>query len=115
MGNKRRGVRATSDSSIQIEFPYQGERCRERLRLEPTKTNLDYAARLRGEILNEIERGTFDYSKRFSTSRKAKKLSPGAAMDIEDALQAFLSRIEREVARSTFIDWRRQRAVRECP
>jgi len=38
-------------------------RCRETLKLEPTKANLQYAERLRGEILNAII--IFDNSARF--------------------------------------------------
>lgn len=44
------GVRATSASSIQIDFKYLGVRCREKLRLEPNPRNLKYAARLKATI-----------------------------------------------------------------
>ena len=57
----RTGIRAASASSILIYFTYRGVQCRERLKLPPTNANLNYAANLRGEILNKIALGTFDY------------------------------------------------------
>ncbi|WP_422768438.1 Arm DNA-binding domain-containing protein, partial [Pseudomonas aeruginosa] len=43
MGRDGRGVRAVSDSSIEITFMYRGVRCRERISLKPTATNLKRA------------------------------------------------------------------------
>ena len=48
------GVRATSASSIQIDFRYKGKRCRERISLPPTPANLKYAKRLKAAIEHEI-------------------------------------------------------------
>ena len=52
-----------------------GGRCRETLDIPATPANIKYAARLRGEVQNQIERGTFDYAATFPGSKKAKLLS----------------------------------------
>lgn len=49
-----------------------GIRCGETLDIPVTKSNIKYAERLRGEVLNHIERGTFDYEKMFPNSKRAK-------------------------------------------
>ena len=59
MGRKHKGVIARGDS-IQISFMYQGERCRETLRIPPTRGNLELAARKRAAAMYAIEMGTFD-------------------------------------------------------
>jgi integrase len=58
--------------SIRIVFYWRNRRCRETLKLEPSKANLTYAARLRGEILRKIELGTFDYAEYFPDSDLAR-------------------------------------------
>jgi integrase len=50
-------------TGIRIVFRFRGVMCRETLKLEPTKANLKYAERLRGEILNAIALGTFNLGK----------------------------------------------------
>lgn len=60
-----------SGTTIRIHFTFKGVRCRESLKLSPTKANLTYADRLRGEILNAIERGTFKYQDYFPDSKRA--------------------------------------------
>lgn len=47
--------------------------CRETLKLSHSKANIKIAERLRGEILNAIEFGTFDYTKYFPDSPQLKK------------------------------------------
>jgi integrase len=59
-------------SGIRIVFRYRGVMCRETLKLEPTKANLKYAERLRGEILNAIALGTFNYTNYFPESKRAR-------------------------------------------
>lgn len=58
--------------SIRIVFYWRNRRCRETLRLEPTRPNLTYAARLRAEILRKIEIGTFEYAEYFPESDLAR-------------------------------------------
>ena len=67
------GVRATVDSTIQVDFRWQGKRYRERLALSPTPANLKYAARLKAVIDHEIATGTFDYAKHFPNSPRVPK------------------------------------------
>lgn len=59
-------------SGIRIVFRYRGVMCRETLKLEPTKANLKYAERLRGEILNAVALGTFNYAEYFPQSKRAR-------------------------------------------
>lgn len=63
------GVRGIG-GSIQIDFRYKGQRCRERLRLSPTPQNIKYAKRLKAAIEHEIATGIFDYAKHFPRSRR---------------------------------------------
>lgn len=52
------------------------ERRRETLDIPVTPANIRYAGRYRAEVLNAIERGTFEYQKFFPNSRQAKRLAP---------------------------------------
>lgn len=52
---------------------YLGVECRETLKLAHTKANIKFAERLRGEILNAIEKGTFSYAEHFPDSNQLKK------------------------------------------
>ena len=54
---RRKGVRQVSASSYEISFQLNGIRCREKIKLPPSKINFDHLVNLRGEILNQIERG----------------------------------------------------------
>ncbi|OHV11169.1 Arm DNA-binding domain-containing protein [Kushneria phosphatilytica] len=74
MGSQQfEGVKPGSASSIQIDFVYQGIRCRERLKLKPTPANLKRAARHRAAVIDAIEAGTFDYSVTFPNSKNARR------------------------------------------
>lgn len=71
-----RGVYArygSSGASLRIAFQFRRVDCRERLTLAPTPANIRYAERLRGEILNAIERGTFNYADHFPDSPRARQ------------------------------------------
>lgn len=52
---------------------YLGVECRETLKLPHTKANIKFAERLRGEVLNAIEKGTFSYAEHFPDSTHLKK------------------------------------------
>lgn len=68
--------------SIRISFQWQGKRCREVIKLPPTKKNLEYAANLRGEILRKIVYGTFKYRDYFPDSELAEKVSSPTFFDV---------------------------------
>lgn len=93
MGRKRTidlsGVRAASNTSIEIDFQYQGERCRERVKLKPTPANLKRAARHRAAVLDSIERGIFDYAATFPDSPRAAQFAtqPGATITVKQYLK----------------------------
>jgi len=102
------GARTASRTSIQISFYYKGVRCRERLKLLPSKANLRYVENLKGEIENAIAKGTFNYAETFPNSTKA-TMFPTVAGDIipvKQAIETWLKGIEPQVERSTFIDYR---------
>lgn len=63
----------TTSKTITITFTYKGVLCREPLKgLPVTASNIKYAERLRGEIINNIERNIFNYADYFPTSPKLK-------------------------------------------
>jgi integrase len=90
------GVRATSATSIQIDFRYKGKRCRERIALAPTPANLKYAKRLKAVIDHEIATHTFEYAKHFPDSPRARSQSDvsrkllGALLDYCESLSGQL-------------------------
>ena len=103
----RRGIRAISASTIQIEFIYRGVRCRERIKLEPTPRNMRYAANFRGAILDAIERGTFEYREFFPNSRRLRQFVPaGQLKTVGAALDEYLETGEKSLNRSTWLDYR---------
>ena len=61
--------------TIQIAFSFQGRECRETSpRPESTEENLEWSARLRELILQEIELGTFDYKRHFHEAKRAREI-----------------------------------------
>ena len=109
MGRGGSGVRAISDSSIEITFAYRGVRCRERIRLKPTPANLKRAARHRAAILDAIERNTFDYATTFPDSPRRLLFveRPGEAIALTKYLDGWLTRMEAHLKRSTWDDYRK--------
>jgi len=109
MGRNGTGVRAASESSIEITFSYQGERCRERIALKPTPANLKRAERHRAAILDAIEKGTFDYTQTFPESKRRVRHAnkPGDAISVENYLDGWLKRQENIVKSSTLLDYKK--------
>src|SRR3546814_9048181 len=103
------GIRTASESTIEIDFRYRGVRCRGRLNLPPTARNLAYAGNLRGQILTEIAKGTFDYRAHFPDSARAEKLDPGPTnvLLVETALDRWYKAKALELEHSTLDDYRR--------
>ncbi len=93
------GVRS---QSIRIKFMYRGMECRESIKLAHTKANINYAIRLRGEILNAIEKGTFKYVDYFPDSKKAGKFGARPVrITIGELLREQLKIADRALAPST--------------
>lgn len=82
-------------ASIRVRFSYRGREFREILRMEPTKANLAYAERLRGEIINQLERGTFDYRKAFPSGKNAAAFGqPTGAETVGGRLDEYIAQCE---------------------
>lgn len=95
----REGVRGTS---IRIHFMYRGVKCKESLKLPATKANLAYAARLRGEVINAIERGTFRYPDYFPDSKRAALFGHVVTREtVGDLLRVSLKNYEQQVVNAT--------------
>lgn len=56
---------------LRIMFMYNNHRCRETIKLTPSKQNIKYCANLRTEILNKIARNEFNYAEYFPNSKTA--------------------------------------------
>ena len=100
----RKGV-TPRGSSILIDFYYLGKRCRETLRLEPTKPNLAFANRKKTTILHEIETGTFSYINHFPQSKNARLGSKSTNKTVSQALDGFMQTSRRRLERSTLRDY----------
>lgn len=116
MGRGGRGVRAVSDSSIEITFMYRGVRCRERITLKPTATNLKKAEQHKVAIEHAISIGTFEYSVTFPGSARAAKFAPEASREtVNGFLTRWLAAKEKHVATSTFDGYRKLVTLRLIP
>ena len=106
---KRTGVRAVSETTIQIDFTYKTVRCRERIKLQPTPANLKRAELHRSAILDAIERGTFDYATTFpdSPNRLLFAEYKGEGYKLEDWLKTWLERQKKHLKSSTYDDYRK--------
>ncbi len=67
---------------LRIYFPYEGEKCREPLDLEPTPENLTYAENMVKMIRHEIRASSFIYSKYFPNSKRLVKNRLNHYLDI---------------------------------
>ena len=88
-------------SAIRIRFRYRGVECEESFKLEPNDRNLKFAERKRGQILNEIGLGTFDYAAHFPNSNRAQLFgAPPAKLrntTVGERLCKFLAQFETAV------------------
>lgn len=115
MGNERgrimqrTGVRAASESSIEIDFIFKTRRCKERLKLKPTSTNLKRADIHRAAILDAIERGTFNYSVTFPESKNRFIFAEyqGEGYLIESWLETWYERQKKHLKASTLDGYRK--------
>lgn len=97
----------TRGNSIIIDFSFDGQRCKESLKILPTQKSLQEAKRKREAILYDIAMGNFEYEKHFPYSKKANKYSknPASLITVKDALNDFLRKKERTCAYSTLKDY----------
>lgn len=58
-------VRSRNAKSIEIDFVFRGQRCRETFRIAPTPANLKKVSQHRATILDAIARNVFDYAATF--------------------------------------------------
>ncbi|MGB1262494.1 MAG: tyrosine-type recombinase/integrase [Cognaticolwellia sp.] len=102
MDNKLTGIKA-NNSSITISFTYNDIRCRETVKVKPTKSALKEMARKRDAILYEIEFGQFDYLKHFPNSKTALSLAGNLAFNItiKDMINDWFKRNQHQWERST--------------
>lgn len=109
MGRKYEGVISKSKTSIQINFTYQGKRCRETVKLKPTPANLKKAFVHRGGILAAIAVGQFDYAKTFPDSKNVALFAhqAGDVITFNYALDKWLKEKKHLVKSSTFISYRK--------
>jgi len=103
--DREQGVRARG-KSITIDFYYRGQRCREGLKLPPTKANLNFAINKRAAVLHEIAIGTFNYAEHFPTSHRALTLGNHSNKTVSAALDEFLIASRRSCEASTIRDYR---------
>ncbi|MCC6921752.1 MAG: site-specific integrase [Nitrosomonas sp.] len=103
-GNKYPGVRKSSETTIEIDFYYKGQRCRERIQLRPTPANLKKAAQHRAAVLNAIDSGTFDYSFTFPNSRNSIKFLP-TQYTVQAYLTEWLTNKKPTIKASTYNDY----------
>lgn len=100
------GIEVREDS-IRITFHFKGVRCRETLKLKPTKANLKYAANFRAGLLAEIARGTFHYADHFPNSPRAAMFGGvrHTRQTVGESLIRYLDAIKRSTADSTWRDY----------
>lgn len=107
--DRKQGIRVRG-KSIQIDFYYLGVRCRETLKLEPTKPNLAFAVRFKSAIEHEIGIGTFNYAKHFPDSSRARLIAKTINKTIGQALDEYIEATRRTCELST---WRNYRSAVE--
>ncbi|CAM2932153.1 TPA: tyrosine-type recombinase/integrase [Legionella pneumophila] len=95
-------------TTLRISFYYRSVQCRETLKLEVTPSNIKYAERLRCEILNAIERGTFSYADYFPQSNLARRFGHVKTnITIGELLKDFLDQIKATREHSTYIGYKK--------
>lgn len=99
-------------SSLRISFWYKGIECRETLKLDPTPSNIKFAERLRGEILNKIELNNFNYSDYFPDSKRARLFGHAKSINsnvlIKTLLDDFLQQILKTKPKSTYVTYKKR-------
>jgi len=107
MGRNGTGVKAASQTSIEITFVYRGKRCRERIKLKPTSINLIKAERHRHAILHAIENDLFDYETTFPGSKHIVKFSSSGDLTIQKYLNKWLEEKRPTISSSTYAGYKK--------
>ncbi len=102
--------------TLRVSFYYRGTQCRETIKLGPTPSNIKYAARLRAEIMNAIERGKFSYADYFPQSKLARRFGHVRTdLTVGDLLKDFLEQTKSTREQSTYIGYRKICEARLIP
>lgn len=99
------GVRSRSSKSIEIDFIFRGQRCRETFRVAPTPANLKKVAQHRATILDAIERNVFDYAVTFPESKNRFKFAErpqSAGLRLEDYLETWIDGKKKQLKSSSW-------------
>lgn len=99
------GVRSRSAKSIEIDFVFRGERCRETFKIAPTPANLKKVAQHRAAILDAIAHNTFDYAVTFPESKNRFKFADrpqSAGTLLEDYLETWIKGKQKQLKASTW-------------
>ncbi|RAP36682.1 site-specific integrase [Legionella quinlivanii] len=103
-------------NTLRISFYYKGVQCRETLKLDVTSSNIKYADRLRGEIINAIEKGTFSYADYFPQSKLARRFGHVKTdITIGELLNDFLEQTKASREFSTYIGYKKVCDARLIP
>ena len=95
--------------TLSIRFDFKGIRCTEPLKVSPNSNGKKYAERLRGEIINAIERGTFNYQEYFPSSKKAAMFGYSISQEtVETAIETWLKDIKKAHRDSTYNTYRKK-------
>lgn len=95
---------------------YRGVRCRERITLKPSPTNLKKAEQHKAAIEHAISIGAFDYSVTFPGSPRAVKFAPEANREtVAGFLTRWMEGKKRHVSSSTFDGYRKIVELRLVP
>lgn len=102
-----KGIRTASASSIEIEFQYRGVRCREKIKLAPSKENLRFVDNLKGRIAHEIATNAFDYAAHFPRSRRARIFAktPSGVVTVSELLTEWLASVHKTLEPETYLDY----------
>jgi integrase len=103
MGRNSSGITQASESSYEITFTYRGTRCRERIKLQPSPTNLKRLQHHLGAIQDSIDKGIFNYAVTFPNSKRRLLFidRQGEALLIERYLDEWLAAQEKQLKAST--------------
>lgn len=112
MGREGSGIRQVSETSIQIEFLYQGQRCRERIKFNPSTTPANIAVKKaalhRAAILHAIDKGTFDYATTFPESKHIAKFQESSELTVGKWLDQWIDKKEPHLKVSTIVGYKKE-------